>query len=154
MIKLPLLAKCKVYPKGTWYFFLVCVWKRRKDMLQALRQGHVEDIEDCEAICVTNTVYACAAGKSHMTGCLGQIHFHQNSFMMGIITHESAHAALAWARRVGVNVTEAKPENQSHVSGAEESFCWVLGNISRQIVLKVNRQWKFPGGQTKGISYV
>lgn len=152
MIKLPLLAKCVVYPKGRWFYFNVYVWKRRKDMQQALQQGQIADVGHCEAICVSSITLDCTNRSPRMTGCIGQIHFHSESFMVGIITHECGHAALAWARRVGVDLTEPKQAGD-WASNAEEAFCWVLGNLARQVVLKVNRQWKFPATETKGIAY-
>lgn len=149
--KRPLLASFKVFPKGRWFHFRVFVWKRRRDMLVALHKGHIADIAHCEAICVSNTVYACSNGRSRMTGLIGQIHFHRHSFMMGVITHEAGHAALAYCRRARVSPVE--PGDGVKASRGEETFCWVLGNVARQIVLKAERQWKFPGGEAVGIEY-
>jgi len=51
---------------------------------------------------------------------------------VGIVAHEAAHATLFYARKNGVkasNLLSSKgSENKDH-----EQFCWVLGNINRQI---------------------
>ena len=66
---------------------------------------------------------------------------------MGVITHESGHAALAWCREAKVDPCEMKLTDHD-VSHGEEIFCWVLGNIARQIVLKAHEQWPVPSVRT------
>lgn len=139
-----LLAKFKVYPKGRWYFFHVYVWKKRSQMHRALREAFVDCGDDCEGICCSNKVLRVKKnGRYGATGQLGHIHFHAGSFAMGTITHECTHAAIAWAKVARIDPMHIN--GTGWASDQEESFCWVLGNIARQVVLKTGRQWKFPG---------
>lgn len=59
-----------------------------------------------------------------------------------IIAHESAHVALAWARRIGFadGIVTIEQERRKHApvmvhrESDEERFCYALGRIDKQIV--------------------
>lgn len=150
MKPLPLLAKFNIYPKGRWFFFQVFVWKKVSDMRRTLKSCGCP-YRHTEAICCANRLIDCRKSrKVRKTGLLGQIHFYRGSFTMGIITHETTHAALAWAREVGCNPTTRNGDRLA--SKEEEAFCWVLGNLARQIVLKTSRQWNFDGSTVRNVT--
>ena len=52
---------------------------------------------------------------------------------MNIVTHETGHAALAWFRRKYWNQRDVDINSSMEI---EEQFCYVLGDIGRQIVAK------------------
>jgi hypothetical protein len=141
------LAKFLIYPKGNWYHYRVFVWKTKSEMHKYLKAVHVIKIKNCEAICCCCRVLSAFNRVTYTTGCLGHIHFYADSFKMGIITHECAHAALNWCR-----VRKKNPMNTDgtlNASKDEEEFCWVLGNLARQVVLKADKQWRFDGYSAK-----
>lgn len=150
-MKIPLLAKFKIHPRGRWHFFTVFVWKRVEDMRRELKRCGVRRTAHTEAICCCNEVINVSPdGKVRRTGCMGQIHFHRGSFSMGIITHECGHAALAWVRHKGID--PAHSDGSGDASESEEAFCWVLGNLARQVVLKTSRQWDFDGSTVRDVT--
>lgn len=161
----PLHAKFRIYPQwsestnGTgspgrprssrWFYYQVFVWKRRDEMRKAIKDAGVI-APRCEAICCCNRIIRTQSkangGRSRLTGLLGQIHFYEDSFRMGIITHECTHAALDWAREAKVDPLERK-HTIGCVSNGEEIFAWVLGNLARQVVIRADEQWKFPSSR-------
>lgn len=71
----------------------------------------------------------------------GEILFPRRRLRAGVIAHECAHAALGWARRIGLNVVQepkARPRRGGTcVSDAEERFCYALGELNRQVAIQV-----------------
>jgi hypothetical protein len=145
-----LLAKFRVYPRGRYHFFQVFVWKCRKDMHRALRKACVPTDNHCDGICCCNTtLHVKRNGHWRASGQLGQIHFHARCFSMGVITHESGHAALYWAEICKINPMHS--DGSGWASKQQEAFCDVLGNIARQIVLNTEKQWKFPASSCREV---
>ena len=74
---------------------------------------------------------------------IGEIVF-ERSFLsrrgITVITHESAHAVLAWAERIGIAkaLGDHQPRRRKSTfmtrDSPEERFCYALGQTCRQIV--------------------
>lgn len=80
------------------------------------------------------SVYLCRRNRVKQKPLIGQLHFALSSLRMGIITHECGHAALHWCHVTGRNPMVR--DDTCSATKAEEDFCWVLGNLARQVVLK------------------
>lgn len=135
------LARFKVYPKGKWYWFDVVIWKKKSEMIAHLkRNAMIAKNPGYEAICCNMRIYEIDNEmRVRKTGKLGEIHFYAGNCTMGIITHESGHAAFGWARAKGLNASDTiSGSGQPDVGKGEEDYCWVLGNIARQIVIGMN----------------
>jgi hypothetical protein len=55
---------------------------------------------------------------------------------VAVLSHELAHAAIAWARRTKINHLNEDSEN-SAVGDAEERLCFVLGYLMGQVFQKL-----------------
>lgn len=67
---------------------------------------------------------------------LGEILFAARHLTVDIVSHECTHAALGWARRVGVDPTECR--HQGHrIVGDEERFCAAQDTLVGQIAQRL-----------------
>lgn len=64
-------------------------------------------------------------GKSRKISLCGDIIFWQKDLGVSVTSHEITHAALNWARRIGLNLSQE-----------EERFCSAVGELNRQFVNK------------------
>jgi hypothetical protein len=65
-----------------------------------------------------------------------EVHLAAKCLGVAVLSHELAHAALAWARRTKIDSLSADTENPA-VSDAEERFCYVLGDLMALVVQKL-----------------
>jgi hypothetical protein len=121
---------------GSTLFFSVAVFETKKAMYRYYKKsqrGFKRVGLGFEAIVVSrHTVdYRGKVGRSRPK--MGEMLFVRRSLTMNIITHESGHAALVWYRR--------KFPQQSFMErmDREEKFCYALGDIGRQIVIRTQR---------------
>lgn len=94
------------------------------------------------AMCSSYTVnQLTTAGPFRRLPICGEIVFSLRRLRAGVIAHECAHAALGWARRIGLAVEgepAAHPRRQGNwVHANEERFCYALGELNRQIAVQV-----------------
>lgn len=137
-----LLARFRVYPMRRTLYFQVYVWPTKGAMLWHVNRGcgmALRGRRNFEAICCpSDTINVKSGGRSRMLPLLGQLHFWKGSLRMGIICHESGHAALSYCERMGYDVKEkVTPAGLGvmDVDCGEERFCYALGNIARGIVV-------------------
>jgi hypothetical protein len=65
-----------------------------------------------------------------------EVHLAVKCLGVAVLSHELAHAALAWARRA--KITDLYGDhNKLAVGDAEERFCYVLGDLMAQVVTKL-----------------
>ena len=69
---------------------------------------------------------------SHRGRSLGEIHFFLGGMGVGVVAHEAAHATLFWARKGKIPASRLY-SHRGDQDSLHEKFCWVLGNINRQI---------------------
>ena len=143
-----LLARFRVYPgRVGGLYYMVYVWPTKRAMQYWVKAGIngagntplVGRRGDFKAICCSNTTLRIGYRDNpnrvaRRLPLLGQIHFYKDSLRMGIICHESGHAALAYCDRMKIDFNE-QPQKVGCASEGEEGFCWALGNIARQIVV-------------------
>lgn len=58
---------------------------------------------------------------------------------MGVIAHESTHAALRWCERMGIDCKQKT--TSSDASDGEERFAYALGEVARQIGVRAHHIW-------------
>lgn len=89
------------------------------------------------AMCSTFTAMVVSpTGRRTLPKC-GEIVFPVRALRAGVIAHECTHAALGWARRIGLQFTAETVTRRGWVSPAEERFCYALGELNRQVAVQV-----------------
>ena len=127
----------KVFPEGRGLYFRVNVWPTKKAMHQ-----HVTWCKPpFEALCSPYTKLDYRNGHQRTSPECGQINFYKKRIGSAVISHEFAHAALAWARRVKLNsenlLGDASDGARAHPD--EERFCHAL---DRMIGTFIDRGYK------------
>jgi hypothetical protein len=91
------------------------------------------------AMCSTFDVLKGKRGRWRKQPIMGEILFPVRGLRAGVIAHECTHAALGWARRIGLNpVSAAVKQGRCLVADAnEERFCYALGELNRQIAIQI-----------------
>jgi len=120
-------------------FYYVRVFKTVKLMLAHLRHKSYPRRPGrfCKGHC-SSWVRVTVTGKRIRTHKdMGEIVFAAGWMGAGIIAHESSHAVLGWARRIGLE-TCTNP-NVPRATANEERFCYAHGELVRQIAVQA---WK------------
>jgi hypothetical protein len=134
-------VRFRLYPEGRWFYFAVNVWPDKPTM-----DDHFEHIggvayrasqRDAVANCQGADRYLVRPGRPlRKTGCCGEINFHRGRITTEIASHEIGHAALGWARRVGLPGIKLSPKDwqgdEQRVTDDEERFCYALGRMVQQ----------------------
>ncbi|MCE5247908.1 hypothetical protein LLG88_13425 [bacterium] len=90
---------------------------------------------------VTRVTHADADGRI-LSGEFALIYLARPGLRMGIITHESVHAGLAWMLRRGVKMLPLTDDGKPH----EEQLASVVDSIARQIVTRCDAEGLIPRG--------
>jgi hypothetical protein len=136
------LAKFRVYPSKGRLYFLVFIWRSLRDF-RAACPGNGRALGLCRGYDLITVKPNGANG--HLEPDMGEIHLVKRYLTMGIITHESTHAAFRWSERARCHPAlerKHKPR-QAHVIASndpEERFCYALGNIAKQIAWGLNKR--------------
>lgn len=136
-----LLTKFRVYADRTPSLYYECwIWRTKRAMRKWVRAERPDSLArrgKFLAIVCGYSITRYSKGKpARMLPVLGRMHFWQGALRMGIICHESGHAALGWCRRMKIDPTQSSDGN--YASDGEEKFCDALGNIARQIAVRAN----------------
>lgn len=133
------IATFKIYPepKPSRLYYQVRVFASIRVMRRYLR--HTQPSRTLGrrgvAMCSSFAVLRLSGNRMRRTPCCGEIVFPLRRLRAGVIAHECAHAALGWARRIGLLVhTEITGRM---VSPEEERFCSALGELNRQVAVEV-----------------
>lgn len=124
-----------IHPEDKSLFYRVFVWRT----YGAMRK--VNGFKTAHGSCHTWNVYECGKRVFRLKAELGEIHLCVKSLGAGVVSHEMAHGALGYARRVGIKMDDATTLNKDAacdymVSDEEERFVWLLGNMVRQFYIK------------------
>ena len=118
----------KVYPERKRLHLDVYVWANRRDMRTYLKTSYPGKGLRNVLACVLWPVDTLHKPRK---GYVGEMHFNREDLQMEIIRHEAVHAAIRWAKYVGLDVdTDVL---QPTASDTEERFCYAVGNIVDQI---------------------
>jgi len=140
----PLLS-FRIYPEGRFLYAEVNIWPTKKAMYE-----HKPLSRDHEASCTGSTLYRVAKkrrGKRQRirkAGLFAELNFYRRYLGVGVVSHEVTHAAFSWADRVRLPLSEISddlPGSQTSGvlprDGAEERFCYALGEMMRQCTQKL-----------------
>jgi hypothetical protein len=112
-------------------YFRVHVWPSRPAMWLHLDLCDIKH-DRCVAICAGYEVQRRVHGRWRPIPCLGEIDLARTRCGVGVVAHECCHAALRFADRTGIDY-------RAGMRPHEERVCWALGNMTRQIYLRLNR---------------
>lgn len=133
------LAFYRVYPeRGSRLHFRVRIFRSLRAMRRYLAADpfHRTLGRHGKAMCSTWTRHRVRRGRrSRITDEMGEIVIPRAWLGAGVIAHEATHAALGWARRIGLQGVLDAAGRPGRVSDPEERFCRALGEISRQIAV-------------------
>lgn len=129
----------RIYPEGSYLYAEVNVWPTKKAMYgyKPLNRNH-------EASCTGTTLYRVSKKqrgrpqRTRKTGLFAELNFYRGYLGVGCVSHEMTHAAFSWADRVKLPLSEISESPLSKTSGilprdgAEERFCYALGEMVRQ----------------------
>ncbi len=138
----------RIYPERRGLHFLVYVWPTKSAMLAHFRREHLHADRRTVAQCSTyRRLKVDAAGRMRTSPRMGEISFHLGRVTAEVLSHEVAHAALGWARRIGIRLSDAEGSgrtSQGLVSDAEERYCYGLGRMIEQVNHQFHRRgvWK------------
>lgn len=135
----------RVYPEHRRLHFDVFLWPTVKSMRQYLTAQLPRRGMSKVLACV---VWPINAKDRPRRDYLGEMHFNQTHLGRDIIAHEATHAALAWARRLGVRINE---EVRGYDAPAdEERFCDVIGALTHQILETLDHYGISTGSTRRG----
>lgn len=137
-------TKAEMY---AWYE----AWARRRDGIDHV----VEQPYDFEGITSTwEHLRVGPDGAETRLDEMGQILLHQAAVGAGVVAHECTHAALAWARRVGLSIAPSLDGPQD-APEADERLCWVLGWLVSQFWTEYFRRCpaEDPEPERTGLAY-
>lgn len=118
----------RVYPERKRLHFDVYVWANRRDMRAYLKAGYPGKGLRNVLACV---IWLLDTMERPRKAYLGEMHFNREDLESDIIAHEAVHAAIRWAKYVGLEVdTDVL---QPTASDTEERFCYAVGHIVEQI---------------------
>jgi hypothetical protein len=122
-------AKFRIKLPGSGFYFLVLVHRTERAMQTMVKEVYNVGGRTYDAICLV---------VSEKTRKIGDIHFAQGFLNIDSISHESMHAAIAWARRKGLSFAEDK-NGSRYVTDDEELIVTAAGRLTRQIVEKLTK---------------
>lgn len=131
----------RVYPDNGFLYFTVTIFRSVKQMHA---QDNVSVNKNYCAICLGGYKIRLKRNlRVCVTGSMGQIWIPESRYRIGIITHECAHAAFRYLDRRFKQwkltpKTRFSKNGRGNCSDRDEVYCWVLGNLVRQIVLNYN----------------
>jgi len=128
----------RVYPENKRLHFDVFVWPSRRRMREYLREASPGlSVYQILACVLWPTNEADRARKTQ----LGEIHFNRQDLGSDTICHEATHAALRWARYIGIDVGEAG--DGSSAPDSEELVAYAVGTIAHQLeTVLVDKKYK------------
>ena len=132
------LRRFYLYPDGGWIHFRVFIWKTQHDMWLALPDKGA----NFAAISCGGERYVKRKKRWQFRGEIGQLHFYHDSARTGIITHECCHAAHTyfrfrkWFAPIVVKDDSPYRPGRKWVTNREEVFCWVMGNLVREFIVR------------------
>lgn len=119
-----LLCAFRVHPEDGRPYYSVHVWESRK----ALR-GYLATADTGQD--VRQVIACCLWPRRRRPVHIGEIHLNRQDLDQGTISHEATHAALQWARKVGLVIDSAVDATETDPD--EERLCEAIGTITHQI---------------------
>jgi hypothetical protein len=114
----------RVYPRKGSRYFMVNIWRTKKDLLKHFGYGHGR----CEGFCRSGWKYK----NGRLSPFMGEVNLYPGALGVGVLSHEFTHAALRLAMRDGWRI-DVHNMNMAQ----EESLCYAVGNMTAQCVRKL-----------------
>lgn len=112
-------------------YFNVFIWSTEEEL--RLATGH----KTISGLFRTYTVFNFDKGTNAevIQPFFGEMHLYEDGMGVGIVSHECTHAAMEWAHRHSLKPFERKSNEEPDipVNSDEERFCWMVGNLVRQV---------------------
>lgn len=131
------------YNLGRKFYFDVVVRPSLKAVNEDWEKMYANDGKECGGFCSTyHRVYNFdKKGKRTVVPCLGKITLSRTLATPEVISHECAHAAFHYVKRLKLkaqDVCEQKRGKKSTIIGdAQEIYCYALGKMTEQIIVKL-----------------
>jgi hypothetical protein len=141
--KLKPIARFRVYAWKSSLYFMVHIWRTKKDMLDNRVSLGLPRLRDCDAHVFSYDVFRCRKGqRDRKLPIVGDIHFYKSCLGTEAITHESFHATASLLRRLKFDFTGLNNEGvastmRNKLIDKEEVVAKVQGKLAREIVTKL-----------------
>lgn len=128
----------KLFPEqGQPLYFEVRIYETRRRMLRALRRnddfvGRRGDWSGSLAVCRSFETLKLEGRRWRATPRIGVIFFMRRHLGAGLVSHEMAHAAVQWARDVGLSGRSVWAGSGNMEDAPNERFARVVGELNRQ----------------------
>jgi len=130
----PLPVRIRLYPEpGHSLYFVAVIWPTQREMRAAYPGPQGKRTTGAFCACFTKERYR--DGRKRTLPIVGEVHFARNYLGMETIAHELMHAALGWARRVGLDYHDIfLDKEKSDACPDEERLSYAHGRMVRQLV--------------------
>lgn len=141
--KLKPIARFRVYAWKSSLYFMVHVWRTKKEMLDNRVALGLPRLRDCDAHVFSYDAFSVQKGRrDRKLPIVGEIHFYKSCLGTEAITHESFHATASLLRRLkfdfsGLNNEGLTATMRSKSMDKEEVVAEVQGRLARAIVTKL-----------------
>lgn len=131
------IAGFKVYPReddGWDHFYYVRVFRGVRSMRLFINKGNNRRGASLECLGFCSSWHRLSRitlerGRIKTDLKLGEIMLNRENLGARVVTHEMTHAALGYARAMGLSVNKLGP-NAGSVSGDEEIVCYAVGDMT------------------------
>lgn len=124
----------RLRPENRSLYCVVHVWPTRSAMMAHLRRIYGKNVaaslEATSAVCNGITAGRYRHGRRRTRGIFAEIECHRERFNSEILVHETTHAAMRWAKRIGLDTTWQN--DGVDVSPDEERFASGTGRMAAQ----------------------
>lgn len=129
----------RIRPGRSRLYYTVRVFATCAAMRQYIRRHRsVRVTGNCQGLATSFTVMRGERGRWRTTRHAGELLLVVGYLGSRIVTHECAHLALAWARRVRVDLVGRG--TAGNVSADEERFCYALGDLVAATYVQLYRR--------------
>lgn len=131
------MVRFRLYPEASLYW-IVQVWPTRADMVKYLDRRSFLHSDEVGGMCNGIDTYKVQGGVVRKLRSLGEINLYRGGCSTEVIAHETTHAVIGWARRVGIDPLSTEPEGGPE-SDENERFCYAAGRMVRDLTNKLYR---------------
>lgn len=134
--KLIPLKKFRVYLDNSSLYFLVHIWRTKKELVGYRKQQKLKRNYDVTAFTYSYDLLKInrKTKQARKLPIVGELHFHKSRLGTEVIIHETSHAINSTLRRLKFNFEKLnkEPDNDS-----EELMAYLLGKFSSNLVYKL-----------------
>lgn len=134
---------CRLYPeRGSSLYVRVQVWPTKQAFLAHVNAAHVflsgrGAGRRCDGTCSRTHRTSYRGGRARRSSEIAVVNLWRGRLTMRVVTHELFHATMAWAHRVGFDLSRITADDG--VTQHEERIAYVNGELNRQFMEKATR---------------